>query len=152
MKRFKKFLGVLLIFVFGVIFGIGITAGGIWKSIRDLAVAGPDEVAKYAEHKLRDELELDSTQQAMLGQITLQLRIKTRGILAERSAEFEQAFMTAEQEVRGILTEPQRRKFDAVISRWHENWKKGAAARSTTEDPTLLVAPLSKKEEVLPEN
>ena len=44
MKRLRGFLGVFLIFFFGVVVGAALTGGTIWKEMHDIIEGGPDAV------------------------------------------------------------------------------------------------------------
>ena len=122
MKRLRGFLGVFLIFFFGVIVGASMTSGAIWKEIHDLIEGGPDAVVAKFSDKLNKELKLDDAQKQMLAQIVTETRIKLRTIRAEAQPPVATALTDAEQKVRVILNPDQRKKFEQIIAKGRENW------------------------------
>ena len=121
MKRLRGFLGVFLIFFFGVIVGASMTSGAIWKEIHDLIEGGPDAVVAKFSDKLNKELKLDDAQKQMLAQIVTETRIKLRTIRAEAQLPVATALADAEQKVRVILNPDQRKKFEQIIAKGREN-------------------------------
>ena len=122
MKRLRGFLGVFLIFFFGVIVGASMTSGAIWKEIHDLIEGGPDAVVAKFSDKLNKELKLDDAQKQMLAQIVTETRIKLRTIRAEAQPQVATTLTDAEQKVRVILNPDQRKKFEQIIAKGRENW------------------------------
>ena len=129
MKRLRGFLGVFLIFFFGVIVGAAFTGGAIWKEMHDVIEGGPDaEVAKIGD-RLRKELKLDDAQKRMLDQIVTETRIELRVIRAEDQPRVAAALAAAEQKVRAVLSPEQRKKFDVIVGNSREKWESEPAAK-----------------------
>jgi hypothetical protein len=122
MKRLKGFLGVLLIFVFGVIVGVVLASAAINQKLRGLVEGGPDKVVDVVANRLRSELKLDESQREMLQQIVVDTRIKLSAIRQKTQPEVAAALAEAEQRVRGILNPDQVRKFDEIVQKGHEKW------------------------------
>ena len=122
MKRLRGFLGVFLIFFFGVIVGVALTGGTIWKEMHDLIEGGPDAVVAKFSDRLNKELKLDDAQKQMLAQIVTETRIKLRTIRAEAQPQVATALTDAEQKVRVILNPDQQKKFDQIVARGREKW------------------------------
>ena len=78
MKRLRGVLGVFLIFFFGIIVGVALTGGTIWKELHDLIEGGPDVVVAKLSDRLSKDLKLDDAQKQMLAQIVTETRIKLR--------------------------------------------------------------------------
>lgn len=127
MKRFKGCLGVFLVFLFGVIFGIGATSGVIVKKVRNLVVGGPDAVVEVIGDRLKDELKLDDSQKELLQHIILDTRIKLREIRQQTQPQVEETLADAEAKVRAILDPRQQKKFDEIAKKGWEKWKDKAA-------------------------
>ena len=123
MKRLRGFLGVFLIFFFGVIVGASMTSGAIWKEIHDLIEGGPDAVVAKFSDKLNKELKLDDAQKQMLAQIVTDTRVKLRVIRAEKQPQVTEAVVEAEQKVRAILNAEQQKKFDRIVENSGGKWK-----------------------------
>ena len=122
MKRLRGFLGVFLIFFFGVIVGVALTGGTIWKEMHDLIEGGPDAVVAKFSDRLNKELKLDDAQKQMLAQIVTETRIKLRTIRSEAQPQVATALTDAEQKVRAILNRDQQKKFDQIVARGRERW------------------------------
>lgn len=122
MKRLRGFLGVFLIFFFGVIVGASMTSGAIWKEIHDLIEGGPDAVVAKFSDKLNKELKFDDAQKQMLAQIVTETRIKLRTIRAEAQPQVATTLTDAEQKLRVILNPDQRKKFEQIIAKGREKW------------------------------
>ena len=123
MKRLRGFLGVFLIFFFGVIVGAALTGGTIWKEMHDLIEGGPDVVVAKLSDRLNKELKLDDAQKQMLAQIVTETRIKLRTLRADAQPQVEDAIADAERKLRAILNSDQQREFDKTIARGNEHWR-----------------------------
>lgn len=127
MKRLRGFLGVFLIFFFGVIVGAAFTGGAIWKEMHDVIEGGPDAVVAKIGDRLRKELKLDDAQKRMLDQIVTETRIELRVIRAEDQPRVAAALAAAEQKVRAVLSADQQKKFDVILGNSREKWEAGPA-------------------------
>jgi|GEM_PF-4080406 len=123
MKRLRGCLGVLLVFVFGVIVGAAMVGAGVWREVGQIIERGPDAVVSKVSKRLKDELKLDDDQQRMLTQITTETQIKLRTIQAERQPEVDAVLAEAATKVRAILNSQQRTKFDRIIGRVQTKWR-----------------------------
>ena len=129
MKRLRGILGVFLIFFFGVIFGVAVTGGTIWKEMREVIEGGPDAVVAKIADRLGKELKLDDAQKKMLDQITTETRIELRGIRAEAQPRVRETVAAAERKVRAVLGPEQQKKFDQIIEKSREKWETKAEAQ-----------------------
>ena len=120
MKRFKGCLGVFLIFVFGVIVGVGATSGVIVKKVRTLVAGGPDAVVEIIGERLKDELKLDESQKELLRHIIADTRIRLREVRQQTQPQVEETLATAEKKVRAILDPQQQKKFDEIVAKGRE--------------------------------
>ena len=128
MKRLRGILGVFLIFFFGVIFGVAVTGGTIWKEMRDVIEGGPDAVVAKIADRLGKEMKLDDAQKKMLDQITTETRIELRGIRAEAQPRVRETVAAAERKVRAVLGPEQQKKFDQIIEKSREKWESKSEA------------------------
>ena len=129
MKRLRGFLGVFLIFFFGVIVGAAFTGGAIWKEMHDVIEGGPDAVVAKIADRLGKELKLDDAQKRMLDQIVTETRIELRVIRAEDQPRVTAALAAAEQKVRAVLSPEQRKKFDVIVGNSREKWESEPTAK-----------------------
>ncbi len=123
MKRLRGCLSVFAIFLFGVVCGVAITAGGIHEKVRDLVEGGPDKVSDAVVHRLKRDLKLDDRQQEMLQQIAVETRIKLSGIHRQTQPQIAQQLDAAAERVRGILTPEQTKKFDVIVGKTRAKWQ-----------------------------
>ena len=126
MKRLRGFLGVFLIFFFGVIVGVALTGGTIWKEMHDVIEGGPDAVVGKISDRLEKELKLDDAQKEMFAQIVTDVRVKLRVLRAEKQPQVTEAVAEAEQKVRAILNAEQQGKFDGILEKSGRKWKADA--------------------------
>lgn len=131
MKRVKRILGVLLIFVFGVIVGGVGASAGIAQKIRDVISGGPEAVVRELVKVLDKELKLEPEQKRMLQGIADETHIKLRQSRAKIQPEVDRTLGEAEEKVRAILYPNQIEKFDKLLHKGGDKWKAkegGAAA------------------------
>ena len=140
MKRLRGFLGVFLIFFFGVIVGVALTGGTIWKEMHDVIEGGPDAVVAKIGDRLAKEMELDDAQKKMLDQIVTETRIELRGIRAESQPRVRETLAKAEGKVRAVLGPEQQKKFDQIIGRSREKWESKKESREESGE-TPVPAP-----------
>ncbi len=125
MKKLKGCLGVFLIFFFGVIVGVAVTAGVIHEQVQAVIEGGPDKVVDVVVERLKKELKLDGSQQLRLQQIVADTRIRLRQINEQTQPQMHAALAEAEGKVRGILYAAQVKKFDTIVRQGREKWKAG---------------------------
>ena len=123
MKRLRGVLGVFLIFFFGVVVGVALTGGTIWKEMHDVIEGGPDAVVGKISDRLGKELKLDDAQKQMLAQIVTDTRVKLRVLRAEKQPQVSEAIVEAEQKIRATLNAEQQKKFDRILERSGAKWR-----------------------------
>ena len=138
MKRLKRILGVLLIFVFGVIVGGAGASAGFAQKIREALTGGPEAVVKEIVKRLDEELKLDPEQKRMLQGIADETHIKLRQSRAKIQPEVDRTLGEAEERVRAILYPAQIGKFDKLLHKGREKWK---AKEGETEMPPATPPP-----------
>ena len=134
MKTAKRILGVLLIFVFGMIVGGAGASADIAQKIRAVLTGGPEAVVKEVVKRLDAELKLDAEQKRMLQGIADETHIRLRQSRAKIQPEVDRTLGEAEVRVRAILYPNQIEKFDKLLHKGGDKWKAkegGAAAEST---------------------
>ena len=103
MRTFKRILGVLLIFVFGVFVGGVVTSAGAMQKLRETLLGGPEAVMDVVVKRLDHELKLDDEQKRKLQGIVDDARIQLRQSHAKIRPEVEQTLREAEERTRAIL-------------------------------------------------
>jgi hypothetical protein len=138
MKRLKRILGVLLIFIFGMIVGGAGASAGFAQKIREVLTGGPEAVVKEIVKRLDEELKLDPEQKRMLQGIADETHIKLRQSRAKIQPEVDRTLVEAEGRVRAILYPNQVEKFDKLLRKGRDKWKGpdgGAEALPPPEPP-----------------
>ena len=137
MRTAKRILGVLLIFVFGMIVGGAGASADIAQKIRAVLTGGPEAVVKEVVKRLDAELKLDPEQKRMLQGIADETHIKLRQSRAKIQPEVDHTLGEAEGRVRAILYPNQIEKFDKLLHKGGDKWK----AKETPADTAPLPEP-----------
>ena len=135
MRRLKRILGVLLIFVFGMIVGGAGASAGFAQKIREVLTGGPEAVVKEIVKRLDEELKLDPEQKRMLQGIADETHIRLRQSRAKIQPEMDRTLGEAEARVRAILYPEQVGKFDKLVHRGGDKWKAKEGGAETPELP-----------------
>ena len=140
MRRLKRILGVLLIFIFGIIVGGAGASAGFAQKIREVLTGGPEAVVKEIVKRLDEELKLDPEQKRMLQGIADETHIRLRQSREKIQPEVDRTLGEAEARVRAILYPGQVEKFDKLVHRGGEKWK---AKEGGAEVPAALPEPVA---------
>ena len=138
MRRLKQILGVLLIFIFGMIVGGAGASAGFAQKIREVLTGGPEAVVKEIVKRLDEELKLDPEQKRMLQGIADETHIRLRQSREKIQPEVDRTLGEAEARVRAILYPNQVEKFDKLVHRGGEKWK---AKEGDADAPAALPEP-----------
>ena len=123
MKPLKRILGVLLIFIFGMIVGGAGASAGFAQKIREVLTGGPEAVVKEIVKRLDKELGLEPQQKRKLQGIADDTHIKLRQSRAKIQPEVDRTLGEAEEQVRAMLYPNQVEKFDKLLHKGSEKWK-----------------------------
>ena len=140
MRRLKRILGVLLIFIFGMIVGGAGASAGFAQKIREVLTGGPEAVVKEIVKRLDEELKLDPEQKRMLQGIADETHIRLRQSREKIQPEVDRTLGEAEARVRAILYPNQVGKFDKLVHRGGDKWK---AKEGGAEVPAALPEPVA---------
>ena len=136
MRTFRRILGVLLIFLFGVFVGAVVTGAGVTQKLRELVLGGDEAVMNVVVKRLDRELKLDDEQKRKLQVIVDDARIRLRQSRAKIQPEVEQTLRDAEDQTRAILYPNQVPKFDNLIAKSRQRWKAAEAGLASTPAPS----------------
>jgi hypothetical protein len=139
MRTFKRILGVLLIFVFGVFVGVVVVSAGAMQKLRETLLGGPEAVMDVVVKRLDRELKLDDEQKRKLQSIMDDARIQLRQSHAKIRPEVEQTLHDAEERTRAILYPAQVKKFDEMVHKSREKWADEAMSK---ELPAPAITPV----------
>ncbi len=140
MRRALRILGVLLIFIFGIIVGGAGASAGFAQKIREVLTGGPEAVVKEIVKRLDEELKLDPEQKRMLQGIADETHIRLRQSREKIQPEVDRTLGEAEGKVRAILYPNQVEKFDKLIHKGGDKWKAkagGGDAPAVLPEPPL---------------
>jgi hypothetical protein len=141
MKRFKRILGVLLIFAFGVIVGVAATSAGVARKVRAVMSGGSKAVVSEVVQRLDRELKFDAAQKTQVLQIAEETRLKLRQSQAQIQPEVERTLGEAEVKVRTLLRADQIEKFDKLLKERRDRWRSKMQADGGWALPPALTAP-----------
>jgi hypothetical protein len=152
MKRLKGWIGVILIWFFGVICGSVVATGGARARFISLVEGGPEKIVDAVVDRLKEDLKLDAGQKEMLQQILIDTRIKLSAIRQQTQPQFEATIAESEQRVRGILNPAQVKKFDEIVTKGRQRWKstESAAEKSRPASPSAAPSATPRPESAAP--
>ncbi len=134
MKRLRGVGFVILIFLFGVAFGVIVATGTVREEMRKTVEAGPDRVVEFVVERLSRELRLDAGQKKIVGHIATDTDESLRRIRKKTQPEVAAALDQAAQRVRSVLEPDQEKKFDSIVAdackRWGMESEAAAAPQS----------------------
>jgi hypothetical protein len=136
MRTFRRILGVLLIFLFGVFVGAVVTGAGVTQKFRELITGGDEAVMNVVVKRLDRELKLDDEQKRKLQVIVDDARIRLRQSRAKIQPEVEQTLRDAEDQTRAILYPNQVQKFNDLIAKSRQRWKAAEVGPAPTPAPS----------------
>jgi len=145
-RTFLRILGVLLVFLFGVLFGAAATNAGIAKKVRELMMGGPEAAMDIVVRRLDSELKLDPEQKRKLQTIVDDAHIKLRQSRAKIQPEVDATLHEAEERARAILYPNQIEKFDQLLNRSKEKWKEVRRKELATPAPEAQQGSAAKPE------
>lgn len=123
MRTLIRILGVLLVFLFGVIIGAAGTNAAIAKKAKEVMMGGPESVMEVVVKRLDSDLNLDAEQKRKLQTIVDDAHIKLRQSRARVQPEIDATLSEAEERVRAMLYPNQVEKFDKLVNRSRDQWK-----------------------------
>lgn len=124
MKNWKAILGMILIFASGMVVGGVLTARIIENRIRHFLQSGPDAVAAFVETRLNRDLDLDPAQRGEIARIITRARQTLSETRREAQPKVDDAFKQAERDIRAQLRPDQIGKYDEIVARAKEKWKR----------------------------
>jgi len=116
MKRLRPWIVIVLVFVAGVIVGVGGTRFAV-KKIIDQAMQRPEIVAAKIEKDLTRELKLTEEQKPKLHDIITRGHEELQQLRGEFQPRLRQVLKRSEREIRAMLTDDQRDRFDRMLKK-----------------------------------
>jgi len=136
MKNWKAILGVLAVFLLGVIAGGLATHGFYQKRIRahwrGQAAATPEVIAR----QMGGQLKLTPEQRDQIATIIGDTRQRLQQARAQSEPQVREAFQDMTRRIRDTLTPEQRQQFDRLTTERREHWKKYFPRIAPASSPT----------------
>ncbi len=136
MRRFRGCLGVVFIFVLGLLVGgfFGAVFGWVGFFQRITSKGGPGVVREVLFQRAKDDLGLDAAQQQQVRAILEETSAELEGITAPVRPSVEAALVRAEGRIGALLTPKQGRKFDRFMKETRRRWgQEMPAAKAGTQ-------------------
>lgn len=117
MKKWKAVVGIVLVFVLGVVAG-GLVSMKVCRHMRP----GPPPVSAVM-HKLDKRLGLNPDQHAQVEAIIRGAHAQMDSVRKETLPRIDSIMDSARDRIRAVLTPEQREKFERLVRRWDERRK-----------------------------
>lgn len=117
MKNWKLILGVLAVFLLGMITGAAVAKIIAKRAIEHTLEGGPPWVNEAITRRLTRELRLDTDQREAISQIIARSQGRLQEIRREVQPEIVQELETTAAAIRQELNERQRKKFDERLAK-----------------------------------
>ena len=141
MKRLRGCLLVLFIFGCGLLVGGFVGAAFGWVGFfHKIVKGGPVAVREVIAQRAREDLGLTKEQDALVKQIVQDAASELDDATKEARPHVEEILGRAEDRIREVLDEKQRRKFDAFVNKGRKRWK--PATPAPVSAPEAAAAPL----------
>lgn len=124
MKNWKAILGVVGIFVLGILAGALITHRIYQKRIRAFVRGQAVVPAGLIVRQLGGQLNLSADQRAKLLPIINDTRQRFQQIRSQAEPQVHETFQDTERRIRELLTPEQRIKFDKIVAEYKARWPK----------------------------
>ena len=139
MKRLRGCLLVLFIFGCGLLVGGFVGAAFGWVGFfHKIVKGGPVAVREVIAQRAREDLGLTKEQDALVKQIVQDAASELDDATKEARPHVEEILGRAEDRIREVLDEKQRRKFDAFVNKGRKRWKPATPAPLPTLEPAPL--------------
>jgi hypothetical protein len=119
----RQVLMALVIFVCGILIGIGLTSRYLWSHYAERPPVIPGMSSRLANHMI-EELELNETQADQVREIMVRWEAGAREVHREVHGRFEQLFTELRSEISEVLTEEQMITWDDRTRKMKERWSK----------------------------
>lgn len=119
MKNWKTILGVILVFVFGMLAGGLVTGKILQRRLRQ----GAPAVSEIIVRRLSVSLHLDQQQREQLRTIVGEAQQEMEAVRKQVQPQFAEVFDRAENRVREMLRPEQREKFEEIVVEGRAKWR-----------------------------
>jgi Spy/CpxP family protein refolding chaperone len=120
MKKWKAILGVVAVFLLGMIAG-GLLTFGVIRQMFPLA-HGPQARVEFIVRKMSRDLRLDAQQRRQLRAIVEEGQQEMKPVRQQMHPQVEAILDRADAKIRGILRPNQVKKFDELVAERKAKW------------------------------
>lgn len=121
--KIKVIVGVLLVFLLGVVTGVLGTGIMIRHGIRKFTQRSPDSShTSLFMKKLSRELNLTETQKPDVEKIVEEAEVEIRDMIRNSRGEFEKIMQQRHAQLRELLTPEQQQQLDEMFTRMRDRW------------------------------
>ena len=138
MKKWQLWLGVVTVFVLGVLVGVLGTALAVKRLVGQVVDGGPEAVREVVVRRLARELDLTAAQRAKIETITRATHEQLMQLRAEKQPEIEAILADAIDKMRRELQPEQQDRLQALYDRATRTWRlTGAGLQPPIPPPPL---------------
>ncbi len=128
MNRFRSILGIIAVFLLGMLAG-GLITFLVFRAIvtaprRAYLQGGGEGVANLVARQFSRRLRTDAGQEAQIRQILRDTAVELEGVAGRVAPEVRETMEKAETRVRAVLKPEQQAEFDKMMQRARETWRK----------------------------
>lgn len=128
MKNWKVIVGVIGVFLLGMMAGGLLTARLIQKRTQRAFMAGSPRAAEFVTRRLDRELRLDEQQRGQVLATLQDTQHELRTAYARIRPELGKILSDSNQKIRGVLRPDQQEKYDRILAERRARWMSGARA------------------------
>ena len=122
MKNWKAIIGIIGIFMLGMMAGGILTAKIIQKKVREVILGGPEAVANVIVPQMSRQLGLDSQQREQLRVIVLDTQKEMKAVRKQVQPQIMEVLNRAEVKIRVLLKPDQLKAFDQLVVQGKAKW------------------------------
>ncbi len=124
MKRLRSILGIVAIFILGVVAGGLITLRIIDVAQRKAFEGGGGAVADLVARRISFRLRADAAQREQIRLILRDTAKDFEGVREQVGPQLKESLEKTETRLRAVLKPDQQKEFDVIMERARQNWKK----------------------------
>ena len=115
------FILVILVFIFGMICGSGLTVFGVVRRVRR-DMASPERRPQRATRHIARKLDLTPEQEEKVRAILLQQHEEFKGLRRDAGPRIVKRLVETDRAIREVLSPEQERQWRVLVERWKRQW------------------------------
>jgi hypothetical protein len=122
MSRGKAILGVVLVFIVGILMGISLTVKLVERRVNSLVDGGPQVLTDVIMRRLDHRLDLTVAQRDKVYEVATRTRADLYTLRAGLQPQVDALMEASVQDIRAVLTKDQAVVFDKLLEKGRERW------------------------------